>query len=213
MSIEKITVLGLSEAFLTMLFDILESNNDYYEINIINNLNINATKEYLRPTFKISETNDVKNITDKVVIGAAVNKTRFKIRNSFKEINDENFITLINKNCDISNTTRIGVGVIINGLVCIAGHTTIGDFVFINRGCTIGHHTSIGKFVTINPGVNIAGNVIIGEHTQIGLGASIIDGITIGSNTIIGAGSVVTKNIPDNVIAYGNPCKIIRHNE
>ena len=38
----------------------------------------------------------------------------------------------------------------------------------------------------------------------------IINGITVGKNTIIGAGSVVTKNIPDNVIAYGNPCKIVR---
>ena len=44
------------------------------------------------------------------------------------------------------------------------------------------------------------------------MGSNIIDGITIGNNVIIGAGSVVTKNIPDNVVAYGNPCKIIREN-
>lgn len=212
MSIEKLTVLGLSEAFVTMLLDVLESHGDYNEINIVNNLNIIPTKEYLRPTFKINETNDIKNITDKVIIGAVVNKTRYKIREFFNYIDDENFITLISKNSDISNTTTIGLGVIINGLVCIAGHTTIGDFVFINRGCTIGHHTSIGKFVTINPGVNIAGNVTIGEHTQIGMGSSIIDGVTIGRNTIIGAGSLVTKDIPDNVVAYGIPCKIIRKN-
>ena len=41
----------------------------------------------------------------------------------------------------------------------------------------------------------------------------IIDGIKIGRNSVIGAGSVVTKDIPDNVVAYGNPCKIIRENE
>ena len=45
------------------------------------------------------------------------------------------------------------------------------------------------------------------------MGANIIDRVTIGKNTIIGAGSLVTKNIPDDVIAYGNPCKIIRKNE
>jgi sugar O-acyltransferase (sialic acid O-acetyltransferase NeuD family) len=213
MSIEKLTVLGTSEAFITMLFDILESNEHYYDINIINNLNITPTKEYLRPTFNVTETNQLENINDNVVIGAVVNKTRYKIRKSFNNINNKSFLTLINKNCDISSTTKIGSGVVINGLVCIAGHTTIKDFVFINRGCTIGHHTSIGEFVTINPGANIAGNVVIGEHTQIGIGVSIIDGITIGTNTIIGAGSVVTKNIPDNVISYGNPCKIIRNNE
>jgi acetyltransferase-like isoleucine patch superfamily enzyme len=59
----------------------------------------------------------------------------------------------------------------------------------------------------------MAGFVKIGQGCLIGMGVNIIDGIEIGSNSIIGAGSVVTKNIPDNVIAYGNPCKIIRSNE
>lgn len=83
----------------------------------------------------------------------------------------------------------------------------------INRNVSIGHHTTIENYTSINPGVNIAGNVIVGEGTTIGMGANIIDGVKIGKNSIIGAGSVVTKDIPDNVIAYGNPCKIIRDNE
>jgi len=45
------------------------------------------------------------------------------------------------------------------------------------------------------------------------MGTNVIDSRRIGKNTIIGAGSVVTKDIPDNVIAYGNPCKVIRDNE
>jgi acetyltransferase-like isoleucine patch superfamily enzyme len=45
------------------------------------------------------------------------------------------------------------------------------------------------------------------------MGVNIIDGIKVGKNTIIGAGSVVTRDIPDNVVAYGSPCKIIRDNE
>lgn len=45
------------------------------------------------------------------------------------------------------------------------------------------------------------------------MGANIIDGIKIGENSIIGAGSLVTKDIPSGVVAYGNPCKIIRKNE
>ena len=44
------------------------------------------------------------------------------------------------------------------------------------------------------------------------MGANVIDGINIGKNTIIGAGSVVTKPIPDNVVAYGAPAKVIRNN-
>jgi acetyltransferase-like isoleucine patch superfamily enzyme len=45
------------------------------------------------------------------------------------------------------------------------------------------------------------------------MGSNIIDNVKIGKNVIIGAGSLVTKDIPDNVVAYGNPCKIVRKNE
>lgn len=54
--------------------------------------------------------------------------------------------------------------------------------------------------------------VIIGNNVWIGGGAIILPGVTIGSNVVIGAGSVVTKDIPDNVIAYGNPCRIRKPN-
>ena len=52
--------------------------------------------------------------------------------------------------------------------------------------------------------------VVIGDNVWIGGNATIMPGVTIGSNVTIGAGSVVTKDIPDNVIAAGNPCRVIR---
>lgn len=55
--------------------------------------------------------------------------------------------------------------------------------------------------------------VNIGHNVWIGGGAIIMPGVTIGDNVVIGAGSVVTKDIPDNKIAYGNPCRVIRDNK
>ena len=52
--------------------------------------------------------------------------------------------------------------------------------------------------------------VKIGRNCWIGAGAIILPGITIGDNVVVGAGSVVTKDIPDNVVAVGNPCKVLR---
>ena len=54
--------------------------------------------------------------------------------------------------------------------------------------------------------------VIIGNNVWIGGGVIILPGVKIGHNVVIGAGSVVTRDIPDNVIAYGNPCRVIREN-
>ena len=55
--------------------------------------------------------------------------------------------------------------------------------------------------------------VIIGNNVWIGGGAIILPGVTIGDNVVIGAGSVVTKNIPDNVIAVGSPCRVVCRNQ
>jgi acetyltransferase-like isoleucine patch superfamily enzyme len=58
----------------------------------------------------------------------------------------------------------------------------------------------------------VCGGCHIGEGTLIGAGSVVRDGIKIGRNSIIGAGSVVVKDIPDGVVAYGNPCKPMREN-
>lgn len=53
-------------------------------------------------------------------------------------------------------------------------------------------------------------NISVGDNVWIGTGVSVLPGVTIGSNTVIGAGSVVNRDIPDGVIAAGNPCRVIR---
>ncbi|NBC02641.1 MAG: hypothetical protein GVY20_02950 [Bacteroidetes bacterium] len=71
----------------------------------------------------------------------------------------------------------------------------------------------LGEYVEINPGVTVSGHVEIGKESIIGSGAVIRNGVSIGENSIIGMGSVVTKDIPDHVIAYGNPCEVKRENK
>jgi acetyltransferase-like isoleucine patch superfamily enzyme len=213
MSIANLTIVGFSEATTTMLLDVLDSKGIYPMIEIINNLGLEPTKEFKHPNFNIEITEDT-DIQNKIVtLGVTKPHLRQKVSELFNLNSGKRLINLISDNTDISKTVDLGKGIVINTMTCIAAHTKIGDFVFINRNVSIGHHTTIGNFTTINPGVNIAGNVTIGDRCQIGIGANIIDGVKIGKNTIIGAGSLVTKDIPDNVIAYGNPCKIVRENE
>jgi sugar O-acyltransferase (sialic acid O-acetyltransferase NeuD family) len=210
MEIEKLTILGFSEGTLTMLLDILDSQNLYPQIAIVNNLGLQPAHKFMHPKFKISLIESSIINTKIVALGATKPQERKKISEIFNLENELTLINLISKNSDISKTVSLGKGLVINTMSCIAGHTTINDFVFINRNVSIGHHTVIGKYTSINPGANIAGNVTIGDCCQIGIGVNIIDGVKIGNNTIIGAGSVVTKDIPDNVVAYGVPCKIIK---
>ena len=105
---------------------------------------------------------------------------------------------------------------------------TLGKNVFINSGCrfqdqggiTIGDNALIGHNVVIatlnhdmNPetrGSLIPSPVKIGNRVWIGSGAIILPGVTIGDNAVIGAGSVVTKDVPENAVAVGNPARIVK---
>lgn len=72
---------------------------------------------------------------------------------------------------------------------------------------------TIGENETFNFCKTQTAPVIIGKNVWIGGGTIILPGVTIGDNTVIGAGSVVTKDIPADTIAYGNPCKVHKANE
>ena len=109
-------------------------------------------------------------------------------------------------------------------------HIHFGKSVYANFNLTVvdDTHVYVGDFTMIGPNVTIAtaGHPIlpelrekgyqynvpvrIGKNCWIGAGAIILPGVNIGDNTVIGAGSVVTKDIPANAVAAGNPCKVLR---
>ena len=112
-------------------------------------------------------------------------------------------------------------------------NTYLGDNVYMNFNCiildcakvTIGNNCMFAPNVQIysaahpidpelrKNGKEFAKEIIIGNNVWIGGGAIINPGVTIGDNSVIGSGSVVTKNIPSNCVAVGNPCKVIKYLE
>ena len=208
----NLLILGKGDNIITMILDNLYSINNVPNIHIYNNMNLPILNTFEHDGFNINILDNV-NMDEYTMLTLGVYQPTHK-KKIVETLNPdiEKFINIIHDGLDISNTSKLGRGVLINSKVSIAAHTTIGDFVSINRHVSIGHHTNIGNYCSINPGTNIAGNVTVGEGTTIGMGTNILHQVKIGKNTIVGAGSVVTKDIPDNVIAYGSPCKVIRDN-
>ena len=109
-------------------------------------------------------------------------------------------------------------------------HVHFGKNVYANFNLTIvdDTHVYVGDYTMFAPNVTVAtaahpilpelreqayqynASVRIGKNCWIGAGAVILPGVTIGDNTVVGAGSVVTKDLPANVVAVGNPCRVLR---
>lgn len=102
----------------------------------------------------------------------------------------------------ISYATKIGKGFHIYhfGGIVINSQTLIGENCHISHGVTIGNKTPIRKNECPQ----------IGKNVYIGAGAMIIGDVRVGNNTSIGANSVVTKDVPDNVVVGGAPAKILK---
>lgn len=114
--------------------------------------------------------------------------------------------------CDYGYNIEIGENFFINvnGVILDGAKVTFGDDVFIAPNCgfyTAGHPLDARQR---KQGLEYAYPITIGNGVWIGAHVCVMPGVTIGDNTVIGGGSVVTKDIPANVVAVGNPCRVIR---
>jgi len=139
--------------------------------------------------------------------------TSIKIGSSavFRSYSNSNLIG-INRNCSFS-TVKIGAQIVV-GNNCGFSGTVIGAFEKIELGNNVmcGANTLITDSDWHNDDPRSGGikPVRIGNNVWLGEGVKVLKGVSIGENSVIGAGSVVVSDIPSNVIAAGNPCKVIK---
>lgn len=116
--------------------------------------------------------------------------------------------------CNISSEALIGKGTIIHSHVSIHDQVIIGEnckiqaYAFLPNGVLLEDNVFVGPHVCFTNDPKLDGEIkptVVRKGAKIGANATIVAGITIGSNAIIGAGSVVTKDIGDNELWYGNP--------
>jgi maltose O-acetyltransferase len=114
--------------------------------------------------------------------------------------------------CDYGYNIKAGANFYANHnlVVLDCAPVTIGDNVFIAPNVVISTATHPVEALVRNSGLEYAKPIRIGNNVWIGASVTILPGVDIGDNVTIGAGSVVTRSIPDNCVAVGNPCRVIR---
>lgn len=110
----------------------------------------------------------------------------------------------------VSRNTALESGTFVGKHAIINSGTTVGACTIINTGAILEHDCTIGTMAHISTGSTLCGGVSVGDGTHIGAGTVIRQELTVGANSIIGIGSVVTRNIADHVMAFGNPCKVVK---
>lgn len=213
----QIHLLGYSESTLSRIFDVLSASGQDGEVIIVQNIPLPENIAFCPPgkSFKkISwdqlHFNSSTGRCFPAVMNPIPKKKVFDFFLTQCGIIEEHYFSLLHPQSAISTTAQLERGCMVEPGAVIASFAELGFGVYVNRACSIGHHTKLGKFTMTGPGVHIAGNCIIGKEVKLGIGAVVFDNVNIGDNTIIGGGSVVTKDIPPGVIAWGNPCKVIK---
>jgi sugar O-acyltransferase (sialic acid O-acetyltransferase NeuD family) len=194
--------------------DIIEKENKYEIAGIIDSVHPIGSERY---GYKVLGRQDnLISIVDEYKIDAGLitigdNWSRSIVYNAIiQQMPSFEFINAIHPSVIIGKNVELGFGIVMMAGVIVNPLAKIGNFTFFATGCQIEHDCIIEDYASVSAGSVMGGYVTVGKFSAITLGVTILDRLKIGENSVIGSGSLVLKDIPDNVLAHGNPINKVR---
>lgn len=120
------------------------------------------------------------------------------------------FLTAIHPSAQIASDVCIGAGTVIMAGVVVNPGVRIGEFCILNTRSSLDHDSTMEDYSSLGPAVTTGGGVRVGNYSNIGIGATVVQEISIGAHSVVGAGAVVLRPVPDHVVAYGTPARVVR---
>jgi sugar O-acyltransferase (sialic acid O-acetyltransferase NeuD family) len=121
--------------------------------------------------------------------------------------------TVVHPTATVARDAKVGGGSIILAGAVVSNGCTVGRGVLLGTHSSLDHDCTVDDYASLAPGVTTGGTVRIGRATAIGIGANVVHGITIGADTVIGAGALVLDAVPNRVVAFGIPARVVRERE
>lgn len=148
----------------------------------------------------------------KIVVAVGEPEIKKILYNKVHEAN-YNFATVIHPTAEISPSAKLGKSVVIKKGGIVSCDAILGDAVGLEPYVVVGHDTKVGSFTQLSAFVNIGGFAEIGSVVYVGLSTCVKDRTKIGNNTIVSMASAVIRDLPEDVIAVGNPARPMKNNE
>lgn len=120
------------------------------------------------------------------------------------------FPSLVDPTAVVSADTDVSAGVVVMAQAYVGPGCRLEQGALLNTHSSLDHDSSLGAYASLAPGAITGGHVQIGSRSFIGLGAHVVHRVSIGTDTVVGAGSLVLKDLPAHVVAYGSPARVKR---
>ncbi|MBV8864944.1 MAG: acetyltransferase [Acidobacteriaceae bacterium] len=145
------------------------------------------------------------------VVAIGDNWARWKIANAIATAsNGVEFPAVVHPSVVFSKSARIGPGTVVMPAAVVGPNAILGEGCIVNIASVVNHDCRMADYSSLSGGVHLAGSIAIGMRSSVGIGSTIREKVSIGRDSVIGAGTVVLDDIPDEVVAYGVPAKVIR---
>ncbi|WP_303285432.1 acetyltransferase [Marinobacter sp. SS8-8] len=116
-------------------------------------------------------------------------------------------VVIIHPSAQVSRYAKVSPGTVILANSVVNAGAELGKGCIINTGSVVEHDCTLAGGVHVSPNAALAGGVVVGRASWIGIGAAVKQLVSIGDGVIVGMGAVVTRNMPDGVVAFGSPAR------
>ena len=140
-------------------------------------------------------------------IGGSNGRDRREVHRMF-ETHGIEVPVVVHPSASVAADSHLGKGTQVLAQSSVCAESRLGEACIVNTLAGVDHECLLGDGVHVGPGATLCGGVSVGDFTLIAAGAVVLPRIRIGRNVLVGAGAVVTKNVPDNVVVYGNPARV-----
>ncbi len=145
------------------------------------------------------------------ILAVSNNLTRSMVAENMRRlVPGFDFVSVVHPHAWVSPSATIGAGALVLTGAIVHARCVVGGHAIVNTKVSLDHESDLGAFASLLPGVTTGGNIRVGEFSSVCAGSTISHQVTIGSHTVVGAGSLVLQNLPDAVLAYGVPARVVR---